>query len=56
MLSFGIVKYKVYKLDGLTIAIIYYNALYCLLILCNLVSIYAFKKEGIVQDGYINTF
>jgi hypothetical protein len=45
MLSFSIVKYKAYKLNSLTIAIIYYNALYCLLILCNLISIYVFKKK-----------
>jgi hypothetical protein len=56
MLSFSIVKYKAYKLNGLTIAIIYCNALYCFLILYNLVSIYAFKKEGIMQDRYINIF
>jgi hypothetical protein len=46
--SSSIIKYKAYKLNSLIIAIIYRNALYCFLILYNLVSIYAFKKEGII--------
>jgi hypothetical protein len=56
MFSFSTIKYKAYKLDSLTIIIIYHNALYCPLILYNLVSIYTFKKESIIQNKYINIF